>query len=170
MDHQYTEGQLEDDGSEDVFALFVLEDVPIAMVNEVLQGNHDQASTNYMWLADSYDNLVDIDQSNKDGNKRPQVDEQWHSPFIGKSVQDAAEFIKNCPKPPKALNKVHFAVLDRAMYESHGWLPVYRYEDGELQTMPCDADMVSTFFIAYDRDTWEESLRIWKEDGIPALQ
>ena len=85
-------------------------------------------------------------------------------------MQDAAEFVKNAPKPPKALNKVHFAVLDKAQYEKHQWLTVCKIVEGEVQSLACTADMISVFFGGYDRDTWEESLGYWQERGSPTMQ
>lgn len=37
----------------------------------------------------------------------------WRSPFVGKSIEDAANFVRNAPKPPKPLNKTWFAVMEK---------------------------------------------------------
>jgi hypothetical protein len=52
------------------------------------------------------------------------MDEGWKSPFAGKSIEDAANFIRNTPKPPKPLCKTYFAVMEEELYEEHRLLEV----------------------------------------------
>jgi hypothetical protein len=52
------------------------------------------------------------------------MDEGWKSPFAGKSIEDAANFIRNTPKPPKPLCKTYFAVMEEELYEEHRLLKV----------------------------------------------
>lgn len=99
------------------------------------------------------------------GTEAP-VDAEWQSPFLDKSVQDAMVFIRDVPKPPKPLCKLFFAVLQKDRYEQHGQLLVCKAVDGEVQTIPCQASGIGTFFAGFERDEWDESLRRWEEEGI----
>jgi hypothetical protein len=104
------------------------------MINEVLQKAHDGDETHDLWLAHSYDSIVDIANSLQSSGTRPPVDEQWRSPFIGKSIKNAAGFVKNenAPKPPKALNKTYSSFWTRNSTKRTVGLPVCRLIDGEV--------------------------------------
>jgi hypothetical protein len=140
------------------------------VINEVVQKAYEGDETHDLWLADSYDNILDIANSLQSSETRPPVDEQWRSPCIGKSTKNAVSFVKNAQKPPKTLNKTYFVVLDKEQYETNRWLTVCRLVDGEVQSLACTAEMISVFLVGQDRDTWDETLRIWREEGLPALQ
>lgn len=78
------------------------------MINEVLQKNADETYQCYfLWMADKYQNLPAI-TDRRTMATRPPIDSEWASPFLGKTLEEAAEFVKNGPKP---LCKVFFAVL-----------------------------------------------------------
>ncbi|KAK4612182.1 hypothetical protein CLAFUW4_12746 [Fulvia fulva] len=126
----------EDDEDGDLFALFVLEEVPISvstshllsrmhrsqawmqMINEVLQRNYEHADDWYFCLADDYDNIPDLGGDWVAGTYQP-IDEDWYSPGVGATIEEVKEYIQSVPKPPKPLSKVHFAILDRDRYERH---------------------------------------------------
>ena len=77
-------------------------------------------------MADSYDNLPDYRPNYKIyGNKSP-VDLDWQSPFVGKSISEVANFVRNIPKPPKPLCKEMFAVLQKDRFEKIGKLLLCR--------------------------------------------
>lgn len=61
------------------------------------------------------------------------IDNAWRSPFVGKSIADAAKFIRNAPKPPKALCKRLFAVLQSDFYEKSGIVLVCRISPGDVE-------------------------------------
>jgi hypothetical protein len=52
------------------------------------------------------------------GTKAP-IDPNWRSPFIGKTVRDAVDFMRNAPKPPKPLNKRFCAVVTKDLFRQH---------------------------------------------------
>ena len=139
------------------------------MIDEVLQKAYDDMQHNFLWLADNYDTLVDIFETNSAGYDRRQVDQQWLSPFIGKGKQDAAEFVKAAPKPPKALNKLHFVVLDKEQYEKENLLTVCKIIDVDVQSLACVSEMISVFLIGHDRDEWEDQVCFWQEEGLPTM-
>lgn len=97
------------------------------------------------------------------------VDAGWISWWAGKALQEAADFVRNAPKPPKALNKVLFVVLDKEQHDAHKWLTVCKVVEGEVQSLPCVAPNVADFLIGHDRDTWLQSLYSWQERGIPRM-
>lgn len=45
------------------------------------------------------------------------VNPSWRSPFVGKSIEDAANFVRDAPKPPKPLCKRFFAVLQKDNFD-----------------------------------------------------
>jgi hypothetical protein len=125
----------------------------------------------YLWLADGIETLDDILQDSTYRSDRPhQAQDDWRSPFIGKSKQELGVFVMSVPKPPKALNKVHFAILEREQYKSKRWITVCKIVDGEVQSVPCGAEMISVFFTGYDRHTWAETLRLWQTYGVATME
>lgn len=84
---------------------------------------------------------------------KPPIDPGWTSPFLGKTLEEAAEFVKNSPKP---LCQVFFAVLERESYERDKMIRLCKIVDGEVQSFLYDADHVAVYFVGHDRDTWEE--------------
>jgi hypothetical protein len=75
-------------------------------------------------VSDTYDSLTDYEPGDRRGNQSYPMDEGWKSPFAGKSIEDAANFIRNTPKPPKPLCKTFFAVMEKDLYEQYGLLKV----------------------------------------------
>jgi hypothetical protein len=75
-----------------------------------------------VWLADTYDSLPDFHPKLQYSGTPHPVDQSWASPFVGKSIEDVANFIRNTPKPPKPLCKKFFALLQKDLYEKNGKL------------------------------------------------
>jgi hypothetical protein len=61
------------------------------------------------------------------------IDNAWRSPFIGKSIADAANFVRNAPKPPKPLCRRFFAVLQKDFYGKSGMVLVCRISPGDVE-------------------------------------
>jgi hypothetical protein len=61
------------------------------------------------------------------------IDNAWRSPFVGKSIADAANFIRNAPKPPKPLCRRFFAVLQKNFYEKSGMVLICRISPGDVE-------------------------------------
>ena len=70
-----------------------------------------------LWLADTYEGLPDFQVGARPESTSPPIDSDWKSPFIGKSIEDAANFVRNTPKPPKPLNRTWFAVLQKELFK-----------------------------------------------------
>jgi hypothetical protein len=110
-------------------------------------------------LANKYKNLPDfIGLKITRGTKTP-LHSAWRSPFVSKTLADAVAWIRGIPKPPKAANKVYFAVLPKALYEADGDVLMCKIVEGENepQTIPCSADMLTTFIGTYHSDQWEDA-------------
>ncbi|EME80968.1 uncharacterized protein MYCFIDRAFT_197825 [Pseudocercospora fijiensis CIRAD86] len=153
--------RLDDDTRVDVYALFVLDAaVPHSMIEEVLAKNEDDEDY-YLWLADSYDKLPDIDDDTRTTATEPPLDPAWRSPFIGKSMEDAAAFVENAPKP---LCRLFFAVLEKDRYEKDDKITICKIVNGEVQAIPCTTEDVANYLLGHDRDTWDESFRRWREE------
>lgn len=154
----------EDDEDGDLFALFVLEEVPISvstshllsrmhrsqawmqMINEVLQRNYEHADDWYFCLADDYDNIPDLGGDWVAGTYQP-IDEDWYSPGVGATIEEVKEYIQSVPKPPKPLSKVHFAILDRDRYERHDQILICKIEGEKVQCIPCTAPWAAGWLV-----------------------
>jgi hypothetical protein len=73
-------------------------------------------------LADSYTSLPDYRPNYKVCGTRSPVEADWQSPFVGKSIADVANEVRNVPKPPKPMCTLYFAVLQKDLYERTGKL------------------------------------------------
>jgi hypothetical protein len=73
-------------------------------------------------LADSYDTLPDYRPNHEIRGNRSPVDSNWQSPFVGKTIAEAANFVRNAPKPPKPLCTELFAVLQKDRFQRNGKL------------------------------------------------
>lgn len=145
----------------------------IQTINKIFKDAFDQSRYDYLWLASDY-NSIDVECGDYPGHLDRNyhctaVDEDWQSPWAGKDLQDVVEFVRNTPKPPKALNKVYFVILDKEQYDAHEWLMVYKIVEGEVQSLACTASMTSIFLEVHHRDTWADTLEDWQETGRPAL-
>jgi hypothetical protein len=65
-----------------------------------------------LWLADTYEGLSDVRPSYRLEATSCPIASDWRSPFVGKSIEYATNFVRNAPKPPKPLNKTWFAVME----------------------------------------------------------
>ncbi|CAK1366913.1 unnamed protein product [Cercospora beticola] len=166
-------GWHDEDERIDLYALFVLEDVPVAELEDVLRRSADgNDGCQSLWLAGDYNTLPDFYfyvVPSPEGTKPP-LDPDWQSPFRGQTAADAARFLRTVPKPRKPLCKTYFAILSRTLYEEQGHLLVCKVlEDGQVQSIPCPVADVGIYFGGGDRDHWRFDLRSWEEDGSTLL-
>lgn len=115
---------------------------------------------------DAYDDLPDYTGGGLCGHIG--IDSNWRSPFIGKTIEEAAEFIANAPMPSKALNRNFFAVFDKAQYDATGQVIICKTPNPavgreEVQKIPCYAGKVALFFVGFEEDSWRF---VWAEQGI----
>ena len=61
------------------------------------------------------------------------IDDAWRSPFVGKSIADAANFVRSAPKPQKPLSRRFFAVLQKEFYEQTGMALICRISPGDVE-------------------------------------
>ncbi|PPJ53827.1 hypothetical protein CBER1_03234 [Cercospora berteroae] len=149
-------GWLDDEQRIDVYALFVLEDAPVAC----------------LWLADDYNTLPDFYLSaaaSPEGTKPP-LDPKWQSPFRGKTAADAAQFLRSVPKPRKPLCETLFAILSRTLYKEQGHLLVCKViDDGQVQSIPRAIVNVRMYFGGGEREEWGQELERWDQRGLPLM-
>lgn len=156
----------DDDVMKDMWALVVLDDFPIE-VRILIPSSHGQQQivhgqwklispqtinevlkdTTLLWLADTYETLPDYRPNYKHTGTSHPVSETWRSPFVGKSMQEVANFIRNTPKPPKPLCKKYFAVMQKELYEGNGELIVCKIlpQNGELDQTENERDGAEDF-------------------------
>ncbi|CAK1357606.1 hypothetical protein CB0940_07681 [Cercospora beticola] len=143
----------------DVYLIFILESVPIETINEVLEKSHNETGEYLLRLAD---NGSIADRETPLGTETP-VSPDWSSPYIGKDIRQVATIVEHVPDP---LNRQHFAVLDLAVYRQTRKVMIYKIVGEEPQGIPCTAEEVSLHLLGYDRGTWAESWRRWREKGL----
>lgn len=61
------------------------------------------------------------------------ISKDWRSPFVGKSIEDAANFVRNTPQPPKPLCRRFFVVLQKEFYEKCGRILICRISPGDIE-------------------------------------
>ena len=88
----------------------------------------------------------------------------FSSPFIGKTVEDAAEWLKNKPDTVD-LDPHHFAVLDQGSKGKKKTIVVCKIGDrslsgDELDYLRHDATFAATFVVGIDAGEWEN----WSAD------
>lgn len=134
-------------------------------INKLLHDNEEHSYAPRLLLADTYDNIPDYDGDGLKGTA-PSVDASWRSPFVGKTVQDAVDWMRSIPKPPKPINKTFCAAVKKDLYEERGKALICKWvEDAEPQTITYSAGMVGSFVVNFSRGDWDES---WRENnGIP---
>ncbi|CAD0083383.1 unnamed protein product, partial [Aureobasidium vineae] len=91
------------------------EDVPLEIIEDVLEGSANGERKYFYWLADSdYPTVPKQICGPVDGTRAPSP-RTWQSPFVGSTIEAAFEHVKNAPG--KLLNKSHIVVLDKPLYE-----------------------------------------------------
>ncbi|KAF2211686.1 hypothetical protein CERZMDRAFT_98115 [Cercospora zeae-maydis SCOH1-5] len=142
----------------DVYLLFILESVPIPVINEVLDKAYNETGEYILRLADE---VSIANQETSLGTETP-INSDWTSPFVGKDIREVATIVESAPQP---LNQQHFAVLDLAVYQQTRKVMVYKIVDQEPQGIPCTVEETSLHLLGYDRGTWAESWKNWQEKG-----
>jgi hypothetical protein len=92
----------------------------------------------YFWLADDWSNAPKEDE-NRDATIPP-ISDDWRSPFHGKTVKDAVEFMKTLPED-SYVDYHYFAVLG-ADFTKRRLVTICRIGDEDLmgdklETLPC---------------------------------
>ena len=80
----------------------------------------------------------------------PQLDTiRWRNlHFVGDSVKDCVDFIRNAPRPPEGLNAKNCAILQRELYDKNNCVLICKaVGDRDLQTTPCNADRIGPFYM-----------------------
>lgn len=81
----------------------------------------------------------------------------WRSPFVGSSIQEITAWVGQIPKPPKAINKTYFAILDKELYNLYSKVFICRrFVDDRVETIPMDARKFGGFLINFRREEWQE--------------
>lgn len=98
-------------------------------------------------MADTYPNLPDYRPNYKiEGTPTP-ISQGWRSPFAGKSIEDAANFVRNTPKPPKPLCKRFFAVLQKSSVDQSTSMLICKIvpdnDDSDLNSDMSEEDLQS---------------------------
>ena len=111
-----------------------------------------------MWLVDSYENLPNY--TGKLIRGHTEVDSDWRSPWLGKSLDDLGEFVKNIDVTTKAIRRNYFAVLQKGSDEQDYKVLICKTPNEavgrtEVQHTAYQANEVSTFHVAFDEDNWE---------------
>lgn len=101
----------------------------------------------------------------------PPIDPGWRSPFVGKSILDAVEFLNNLPEHAQEVDGRHFIVIDDYyLHNGRGLAKAYRIEgdekDGsELSWVPGKPKDLMNGVYAYRKGQWEEWLDDFRATG-----
>ena len=113
-----------------------------------------------MWLAsEKYENAPQKETRRVHEGTRSPIDESFKSAFIGKTIEDAAEWLKNKPDGVD-LEAHHFAILDGCA-ERDGSVVVCKIGDKDLNGSELDysrysARGASNFLRGMEYGEWEE--------------
>ncbi|KAH0286130.1 hypothetical protein M436DRAFT_60212 [Aureobasidium namibiae CBS 147.97] len=114
----------------DIYALFCFEDIPLEMIDDILEGTARESSyIYYYWLADDYSTLPQEQDGEEIEGTVPPLPCTWRSSFLGSTVEAAFECVKNAPG--KLLNRKHIVGLARKLFEERRTLKVYRMEGAD---------------------------------------
>ena len=166
----------------DIYALFCSEDIPLEMIDDVLEGTAKEMSDCYhYWLAADYSTLPQEQDGEEIEGTVPPLPCTWRSPFLGSTVEAAFEYVKNASG--KLLNRKHIVVLDRKLFEERRMLRVHRMEGADpdfavelgLDIKPGDIAEVggeahtTILGLFYDRGTgiWGFKVKDWQDEGLP---
>lgn len=183
QEHDITADEYDvDDFDEDclIYALFCFEDVPLEMIEDVLQRSVEEVGECYYWLADHDYSTLPQSEDGELGT-RPPLPRSWRSPFLGSSLKMAFEHVKNAPG--RLLNRKHIVVLDKELFGTKKMLRIYRREGFEpdfadelgMNIRPGDITEVGGYayttivkLIGYDRETgtWGYQVSDWKSRGL----
>lgn len=138
------------------------------MINQFLTQAAEPDDRLQFWLADTYETLPE--QAIDEGTEPP-IDNAWRSPFVGKSVEEAAEFVKNAPGG-KGLDKSFFAVLEEGFYRDNGWVTVCRidYDGGPVTAMGTGAKSSAKYLYGHYGEGWDVALQDWDTSFKPAMR
>lgn len=119
------------------------------------------------WLADKYSDLPE--DEGDEGTDVP-IGANWRSPLIGKTIEQAADFVKNAPTD-KGLDREFFAVLDSKQFQEKHWVTVCRIgRDGSVTHMPTEAKTSTEYLYGNHGESWEIDLEDWRTKGKPAMR
>jgi hypothetical protein len=117
------------------------------------------------WLARSdYNQAPKKEKGKAHEGDAPPIDKDYSSPFLGKKVEDAAEWLRNKPETID-LDAHHFAILDRTAQD--GKIVICRIggrkldDQNDLDYMRFDALEGAQLLRGATANTWEEA----KEDA-----
>ena len=140
------------------------------MIEEVLEEAAEESLGVYeFWLADCYDNLSPEDHYTAYGSGTvPPIDLEWRSPFLGKTLEDASEFVRGAPRNG-VLNLEHLVVLNKSLYSEKGWLTAYKFCRGGVPVpLPLIAKYATCMLSVYHYDMWKHYVEDYYRDGRPA--
>lgn len=141
-------------------------------IEEIIKNAAERCEMYCYWLADTYESLPErkYEDTVPDGGTVPPIDSTWRSPFIGKTMQQCADFVKNAPSD-RGLCKLHFVILDKEQYERDGWVTCGKIMDnGEISAIPGDATLSTEFLYGYDDGMWDSYIQDWEEMRTPCIR
>ncbi|CAG8952868.1 hypothetical protein HYFRA_00007582 [Hymenoscyphus fraxineus] len=155
------------------FALFVLVDISTDQINQILQTSYSGASLGSwnLWLATSYTNAPRKQGDQYTDGTKPPVPKDWNSPFLGKSIPDAVEFMEGLPDE-STVDWHHFVIVGEDYLKS-GIVNLCRIGDEELKgkevdVLPCSVEHASLTLMGLEPHGWEE-IRSNVEDGFSPI-
>ncbi|KAF2113500.1 hypothetical protein BDV96DRAFT_661639 [Lophiotrema nucula] len=147
------------------FALFPLVDINPEKVDELLEeARKGGGDVHCFWLAkENYDDAPKRETGKAHEGDAPPISRDYTSPFIGKKVEDVADWLRNKPDSTD-LDLHHFAILDKTAQD--GKIVICRIggpklkDQSDLDFMRLSALDGTQFLRGISAGMWEEA----KED------
>lgn len=110
----------------------------------------------------------DEERSVPSAGTRPPITDSFASPFLGRTVQDCAQYLRGTPNS-KDWNKEYFCVLDDDDVDQDTIMVVRRLGGNDVHAFPCPVRETSRKIYTALSDNFEEKLlmyqRITKSEG-----
>ncbi|KAI8965379.1 hypothetical protein F5Y11DRAFT_312941 [Daldinia sp. FL1419] len=165
-------------GSHPPFALFILSDkITVEYINKLLQRVADDNYGVFCLTlvqttdpSDPYDCAPDEVRIVEDGREsiistdgtRPPIPDSFVSPFIGKSLEECAEFLRRTPDK-KDWNREHFCVLGDDDVRDDTVTLVRGLDNGRVHAYPETVELTgSSMFTMWTGNSFEEKLQMYQ--------
>lgn len=137
-------------------------------VNGAIRKIADEEGDDLCWLAN--DTLQDVPDEGEDRDlPKSSCSSDWRSPFAGKTVQDAFEFLSSIPLTKK-LMRGYILVLDKHLYNEKDWLVVYHIDvNGDITSIPCETSISLAAASQSYEHKWNLALEDWRGNGQPLV-
>lgn len=134
-----------------------------------MQKVYSESEVYHLWLAD---NSLGSFPDDFDVATVPSVSPAWRSPSVGKTIEEAFEFLSTLPNDAEVtMNRTYIVALDKHLYNTRNWVIVCKIdEEGTITTAPCVAQNPILHIDSLSWHLWPQYLERWRKEGKPFLR